>query len=153
MAGWELFRDKFRRNFRRVVLRWRTRKLGIRRVFSNVYGHYALTHDNEVVFLSDTFFRDYELPLWPILATGHMQRVACILAAQKDPELAHLVPARGPDDTTCPDCGGSGKLDHPPEELLRQCQTCWCAGIGWLPDGHGPFEMTGLNEFTLPPGL
>ena len=142
-----------RSTLRRLVLRWRTRKLGLRYVFSNAYGHYALTRDNQVVLLSDPIFKAYEQPLCPLLVEGHLQRVAYILAAHQDPRLVHLIPARGPADTTCTDCGGSGRMENPPEDLLRRgpfpCYSagagcpypCYCAGVGWLPDGQGPFEF------------
>jgi len=138
---WVTFRTEVRSALRRAVLRWRTRNLGLRPVMRNIHGQYALTRDGEVVLLSDPPFRAYELPLHPVPVSGHMQRIVYILAAEQDPALARLIPARGPDDVTCPDCGGSGRMIHPDKDLIEQGHTCWCAGAGWLPDGMGPFEF------------
>ena len=138
---WLRFLGRLRYIKSRFVLRRRTRKLGLRHVFSNADGHYALTRDNRVVLLSDPMFPEFPPPLQPIPVDGHLQRITYILAAHMDPTLVHLIPARGPGDTTCPDCGGSGRMPHPPEELVHRGHSCWCAGIGWLPDGEGPFAF------------
>lgn len=127
---------------RDVLLRWYTIRLGLRTIWSDAYGRYALTRRNEVVFLSDPLFTAYaQAPPRPRPVSRHDRRLTYILAANMDPTLAHLMPEREAADVTCPHCGGSGTMSEPDEELQRRGAPCWCAGAGWLPDGAGPFEF------------
>jgi hypothetical protein len=52
----------------------------------------------------------------------------------KYPRLVDLVPRRPASAPPCPHCGGSGKLNGPPERLAGSV-ICYCGGLGWLPEG------------------
>jgi hypothetical protein len=113
---------------------------GLRRVWGNFHGEYALTPDHEIVFMPQYALAppDLTAPHEPV-EDRHTRRVVYIWAALRNPDLAHLMPQRSPGDLTCPHCDGLGVLKVPiPETALDQLPEgcpCWCLGLGWWPDG------------------
>jgi hypothetical protein len=119
------------------------RELGLRPVWGNWYGRFALTHDNDVMFFpSNPPWRPREPQARPeAVVDGQLQRKTYIWAAIRFPDLAHLMPQQGADDPTCSHCGGSGVLSSPSAEPIPGNLPCWCGGLGWLPDGVGLLEF------------
>ena len=57
-------------------------------------------------------------------------RIAALAAgSRRYPELADLLPTKGPDDIDCPDCGGAGTWSMPDGAEGPGCGCCW--GLGW----------------------
>src|SRR5687767_2256571 len=97
---------------RRAMRHWRdhARPPGLWPVTNSFGSVYAVTADGEVVGSEFTDFRTR------IVVTNARERNWVLFeASQRYPELAHLCPIRQPDDVTCPQCAGSGKLPLPPE--------------------------------------
>ena len=115
---------------------------GLRPFKEDFYGVYALTADADMYFLRHYVFRDYDPTTIPQRVVDPVaRRDAYIWAALLYEDLAHLMPDRGPDDITCPYCGGSGLLaNRTPEDGLGEW-PCWCCGLGWLPNGMSLLEF------------
>lgn len=93
-------------------------------------GGVALRPDGELIgFLWD------EPQLAKIESDPHYRFLACVVGAEKYPELACLSPERTAADRDCPSCNGSG-VPVGLEELgiaSKGSIRCYCGGAGWLP--------------------
>ena len=139
---WIGLRARVLGHLHRLAVMRHLRRLELRHVWNNFFGHYALTPTNDIVFLADYALSPHEGVASPErVEDPHARRVTYIWAALRYPDLAHLMPQREPGDPMCPDCGGSGALPPFSKEVGPEGLPCWCAGLGWLPDGVGIMEL------------
>ncbi|HUL68964.1 MAG TPA: hypothetical protein VLT17_01865, partial [Gemmatimonadales bacterium] len=83
--------------------RWEksARRLGLLPVWGDWVGSYALTPELDVVFSEDFLLAEVDPVTDPRLRV-----ITLYEASRRYPELAHLMPVRGPEDRTCPGCNG-----------------------------------------------
>jgi hypothetical protein len=103
--------------------------LGLLPVWGDWVGSYALTPELDVVFSEDFLLAEVDPVTDPRLRV-----ITLYEASRRYPELAHLMPVRGPEDRTCPGCNGTGVVPNIPAEQ-RDKIICWCGGLGWVPAG------------------
>lgn len=102
-------------------------------------GYWGLREDGSVVFV------DYEDPLaWKLEMNPRWRNVALFRGSLRYLELSELVPERGVEDVTCPDCMGSGRLPIA-ERLELDNLICGCGGLGWVP-GNNPWDEVPRSE-------
>ena len=104
---------------------------GLVPVWADWVGGFGLTQGGEVVFIEHQGGADPEPVQEP-----HLRHVTLFTASRKFQELAHLAPQRGPDDPTCPSCGGSGVYRGLDGRPAPERVVCFCGGMGWLPRGY-----------------
>jgi hypothetical protein len=100
-------------------------------VWADWVGGFGLLPDGQVVFLPHKSAAPPEAVLEP-----HLRHVTYLAASRRYPEFASLAPRRGPDDPTCPSCGGTGHVAMPDGTPAPPTLVCFCGGSGWLPAGY-----------------
>lgn len=86
-------------------------------------GCFGIRADGEVVYVdddgnSDSVNDDFDGPDWRI--------ATLIYAAERNPELAFLLPSRPPRATSCEGCDGSGRV------TIARGLCGDCNGLGWI---------------------
>ncbi len=99
-------------------------EVGALPLWGSIGGEYFIRPDGTV--LADEDYGPDHPCEGPVVANAGTRIMAIVIAAEKRPEFAALLPARDSADPDCGQCDGTGR--HPIPFVV--CQRCF--GLGWL---------------------